>query len=66
MLTEQQCGIHHWCEVKSQSARKDHGSKAETHEGLTVAMGLSTGEAIKYCLAGKRAALGPVEWSTKV
>jgi RNA polymerase sigma-70 factor (ECF subfamily) len=37
------------------------GRKAEAHEALTVAMGLSTDEAVKRYLEGKRVALGPLE-----
>jgi RNA polymerase sigma-70 factor, ECF subfamily len=37
------------------------GRTAEAHEALTVALGLSTDEAIKRYLEGKRAALGAVE-----
>jgi RNA polymerase sigma-70 factor (ECF subfamily) len=39
----------------------DAGRKADAHEALTVAMGLSTDEAVKRYLAGKRAALGALE-----
>jgi RNA polymerase sigma-70 factor (ECF subfamily) len=37
------------------------GRKAEAHEALTVAMGLSTDEAVKRYLDGKREALGALE-----
>jgi RNA polymerase sigma-70 factor (ECF subfamily) len=34
------------------------GRKTESHEAFTVAIGLSTDEAVKRHLAGQRAALG--------
>jgi len=37
------------------------GRKTEAHEALTLARGLSTDEAVRRYLEGKREALGPLE-----
>ncbi len=53
-------GYQPYCAVRGHLLA-EAGRHADAHEALTVAIGLSTDEAVKRYLEGKRAALGSLE-----